>query len=100
MILCYEAGRETVNGMPNIGLKSLSELREAYESSARLMMPSQVIGIAMNSRLLSAEAAEVERDRVRQEFDLPVCDVFRHGPDELTEAVLQLKQQLENQVDQ
>jgi len=95
MVLCYEAGREKVNGMPHIGLKSLAELKAAYESAAHLMMPSQVIGIAMNSRLLSAEAAEDERERVRREFDLPVCDVLRHGPGELTEAVLRLQSNLE-----
>ena len=60
------------------------------------MMPSQVIGIAMNSRLLTAEAAEDERNRIRKEFELPVCDVFRHGPAELSEAVLQLQQEIQS----
>lgn len=94
MILCYEAGREVVHGMPEITLKPLAELRAAYESTASLMMPSRVIGIAMNSRLLSAEDAEKERARVREEFGLPVCDVFRHGSDELLDAVLELRADL------
>lgn len=94
MVLCYEAGRKAVHGMPDIGLTSLAVLKDAYESAANLMMPSQVIGIAMNSRLLSAEAAEDERSRIREEFALPVCDVFRHGPAELSEAVLKLQQQI------
>ena len=96
MVLCYEAGRKSIHGMPEIGLTSLAVLKNAYESTANLMMPSQVIGIAMNSRLLSAEEAEEERHRVREEFKLPVCDVFRHGPGELTEAVLTLKQQIQS----
>ncbi|MGB1706287.1 MAG: DUF1611 domain-containing protein [Rubripirellula sp.] len=96
MVLCYEAGRKAVHGMPDIGLTSLAVLKDAYESAANLMMPSQVIGIAMNSRLLSPEAAEHERDRIREEFGLPVCDVFRHGPAELSEAVLQLKQKIQS----
>ena len=94
MVLCYEAGRTAVHGMPEIGLTSLAVLKDAYESAANLMMPSPVIGIAMNSRLLSAEAAEDERSRIREEFQLPVCDVFRHGSAELSEAVLKLKQQI------
>ena len=94
MILCYEAGREVVHGMPEITLKPLAELRAAYELIAALMMPSKVIGIAMNSRLLSAEDAETERARVREEFGLPVCDVFRHGSDELLNAVLELRADL------
>jgi uncharacterized NAD-dependent epimerase/dehydratase family protein len=40
-----------------------------------------VIGIAMNSRRVNAEEAEIERERVRAELGLPVCDVIRHGPD-------------------
>ncbi|MDA7864554.1 DUF1611 domain-containing protein [bacterium] len=95
MVLCYEAGRKTVHGMPDIDLASLAVLKAAYESAANLMMPSQIIGIAMNSRLLSAAAAEEERNRVRDEFQLPVCDVFRHGPAELSEAVLKLKQRIQ-----
>jgi hypothetical protein len=31
---------------------------------------------------------------MRDEFGLPVCDVFRHGPDELVDAVLRLKTEL------
>ena len=42
----------------------------------------------MNSRRLSPEAAEEERRRVGEELNLPVCDVIRHGPDELVEAIL------------
>ncbi len=95
MVLCYEAGRKAIHGMPEIGLTDLATLKDAYESAARLMMPSQVIGIAMNSRLLSAEQAEEERKRIREQFQLPVCDVFRHGPSELTAAVLELKQQIQ-----
>ncbi len=43
------------------------------------------------SRRVSAEQAEVERERVRAELGLPVCDVFRHGADELVDAVLEFK---------
>ena len=96
MILCYEVGREGVNGMPHIELQSLNKLREAYETAASLMMPSRVIGIAMNSRLISEEDATEERERIREEFKLPVCDVFRHGPDELVDAVLSLRQRFAN----
>jgi uncharacterized NAD-dependent epimerase/dehydratase family protein len=91
MILCYEAGRKGVNGMSHIGLKSLPELRGSYESMANLMCPSEVIGIAINTRLLSDSEAAQERDRVREQMGLPVCDVIRDGTDELVDAVLDLK---------
>lgn len=94
MVLCYEVGRENVSHMDHIPLKSLSELRDVYETMAGLMMPSKVIGVAMNSRNVSADAAERERQRVRSELGLPVCDVFRHGPDDLLEAINKLSPQV------
>lgn len=94
MILCYEVGREAVNGMPYVGLQPLAALRDAYESMANLMGPSKVIGVAMNTRLISADAAESERARVQDELGLPACDVLRHGPGDLVEAVLGLQSQV------
>lgn len=94
LILCYELGRTTVHGMGHVPLKPLAELCELYESMANLMGPSQVIGIAMNSRAATAEQAEAERQRVSEELGLPVCDVLRHGPEDLIDAVCQLKPQL------
>ncbi len=94
LILCYEAGRTAVHSMEPIPLKPLSQLCETYETLANLMAPCELIGVAMNSRRLGADEAEEERERVRQELGLPVCDVVRHGPDELVEAVLRLKPQL------
>ena len=91
MILCYEAGREGVNGMDHVPLKSLPELRTVYETMAQLMGPSEVIGVAMNSRCLTDDQAERERQRVRSEMGLPVCDVIRHGPEELVKAVFDLQ---------
>jgi uncharacterized NAD-dependent epimerase/dehydratase family protein len=87
MILCYEVGRKYVYGMDGLPLKSLAELVKVNEIMANLMCPSKVIGIAMNSRKVSGAEAERERERVRRELGLPVCDVIRHGPDELLQAI-------------
>jgi uncharacterized NAD-dependent epimerase/dehydratase family protein len=61
---------------------------------ASLAMPSRVIGVAVNSRLLSPDDAEKERDRVRRELGVPVCDVIRHGPGDMVDAVLALRHEL------
>jgi len=94
MILCYEVGRHAVHGMPEMPLAPLKKLREVYETMANLMFPSQVIGIAMNTRRVSAAEAAAERERMRAEFGLPVCDVIRDGPQELVEAVAALRSEL------
>ena len=90
MILCYEVGRKMVYGMDTIPLKPLSQLLKVYETMASLMVPSKVIGIAMNSRKTPADETEREREKIRNEFGLPVCDVIRHGPDELLQAIQQM----------
>lgn len=91
LILCYEVGRRHVNGMPQIPLPALEETLRLNETLANVMHPCRVIGIAMNSRLCTPQEAEAERERVRRRFGLPVCDVFRHGAEELVEAVLRRK---------
>jgi len=93
MIMCYEAGRTRPLGLDHLSLPPLGHIIQMYESLASVRGPSRVIGIAMNSRTLTSGQADVERERARDEFGLPVCDIFRHGVDELVDAVLQLKAQ-------
>ena len=94
MILVYEAGRKNVHGMDYIPLVPLKKIVEVNEMMASLAFPSKVIGVAMNSRVLTPEEAEVERERVRKELGVPVCDVIRHGPDELVDAILAYQHKL------
>lgn len=93
MILCYEVGRETIHGHDHVPLPPLAVVRDVYESLAAAMMPSRVIGISMNSRLVSADEAACQREQVEKELQLPVCDVFRHGPQALVDAVADLYRQ-------
>ena len=90
LILCYEIGRERVTGIPEMPIPPLAEIKRLNEIMANVMQPCEVIGVSMNSRLVSSEEAERERERVRQEFGLPVCDIFRHGSSELADAVEKL----------
>ncbi|MCG8650229.1 MAG: DUF1611 domain-containing protein, partial [Pirellulales bacterium] len=80
LILCFEAGRETFRTMDHVVIPKLSEIKRLCEAMANAAHPCQVIGISMNTRKLSAEQAETQRQRLRDEFGVPVCDVFRHGP--------------------
>lgn len=91
MILCYECGRDEVGGMDGIPLPSLTRIRDLYETMANIQFPSEVIGVAMNSRLIDKDQVEVERERVKSELGLPACDVIRHGADELVQAVLECR---------
>lgn len=91
MILCYQVGRETVRGLDHVRIPPLAEIKKMNEMMASIYQPGVVVGIAMNSSTLSDEQAEAERERVREEFGLPVCDVVRHGSDELVDAIIQFR---------
>ncbi len=93
MILCYEAGRDHLHGMPHVGLTSLERLREAYEMTAGLVESSRVIAVAANTRRLSPAEALRECLQTEQRLGVPCCDVFRDGAGKLVDAVLQLRRQ-------
>jgi uncharacterized NAD-dependent epimerase/dehydratase family protein len=88
LILCYEVGRATVTGVEHVKIPPLAEIKRIFEVMSNIWRPCKVIGVGMNSRRVSADEAERERERVRKELGLPICDVFRHGPDELVQATL------------
>lgn len=91
LILCYEMGRDRIFGMEQYPLPSLKRAIEVYEMAANVMHPCRVIGVAINGNTFSDAEVQAERERVRRELGLPACDVVRHGPDELVDAVLALK---------
>ena len=91
MIFVYEVGRETVTGVDHVRIPPLSRMIEINEMMASVERPTRVIGIAMNSRQIDEAAASAERERVRAETGLPVCDLIRHGSDELVDAIIKFK---------
>jgi uncharacterized NAD-dependent epimerase/dehydratase family protein len=91
MIFVYEVGRETVTGVEHVRIPPLKKMIEINEMMASVERPTRVIGIAMNSRQVDNAAANAERERVRAETGLPVCDLIRHGPDELVDAIVKFK---------
>lgn len=95
LILCYEVGRTMVKGLDNVPILPLQQLVNVYNSIASLRHPCRVIGVAMNGRNISTDEAQAERDRVHRELALPVCDVYRDGADDLAEAVMRLKDDLQ-----
>ncbi len=96
MILCYEMGREVIFGMEDVPLASLEETVAFYESAANLMHPCRVIGVAVNGQHYADDEVADECCRVEDRLKLPACDVIRHGPAKLVEAVRELLPGREN----
>jgi uncharacterized NAD-dependent epimerase/dehydratase family protein len=88
LILCYEMGRETVYGMDQVKLPSLAVFKELYEAMANVMHPCQVIAVGINGRRFGDAEVAREAECVESELGLPACDILRHGPDKLVQAVL------------
>ncbi|NQT40069.1 MAG: DUF1611 domain-containing protein [Planctomycetes bacterium] len=93
LILCYEMGREVIFGMEDFPIPELGKVREFYEAAANIMHPCRVIGVAVNGSKFSAAEVADECRRVGNELGLPACDLIRHGPDTLVDAVLDLRRQ-------
>lgn len=87
LILCYEMGRTTVYGMDHVQLPSLARYKELYETMANTQFPCKVIGVGINGRKFSDREVDEERKRIEAELRLPACDVLRHGPGPLVEAI-------------
>ncbi|MEL6109629.1 MAG: DUF1611 domain-containing protein [Planctomycetota bacterium] len=88
LIYCYEVGRTNVKGLDTVWLHPHRKMMDAYVTNASLRSPAEIIGIAMNGRNASPEEIKAERDRMTAAFHLPVCDVYRDGPDTLVDAVM------------
>lgn len=80
--------------MEDVRLPPLDVLKRLYEDAASLMHPCKVIGVAVNGRRYSDAEVAKECGRIGAEFDVPACDVLRHGPDTLVQRVLAFKQEL------
>ncbi len=91
LVLVYEMGRTTVTGVDHVQIPSLAEIKRMNEIMSNATFRCEMIGIAMNSRRVTDVEAELERRRVQDEFGLPVCDVIRHGPGELVDAVIRFR---------
>jgi len=91
LILCYEMGRRVIFGMEHLPLPPLAEVIDFYQRAANIVHPCRVIGVAVNGQRFSDDEVAEECRRTEDEFGLPTCDVIRHGPHKLVEAVIGLK---------
>jgi uncharacterized NAD-dependent epimerase/dehydratase family protein len=94
LVYCYEAGRTHVKGLDNIPLPQMEDQIEILLKIANLRHPCQLIGIAVNTRLLDPTAAALEVRQAEERFGLPACDVYRDGPQKLVEAAEALRTRL------
>jgi uncharacterized NAD-dependent epimerase/dehydratase family protein len=87
LIFCFEAGRTVVGGLEAVTLPPLKKISELFEVMGSIYQPCKTIAVAMNGSKVSPDAARDIARQVEVEFQLPVVDVFRDGPNRLLDAV-------------
>ncbi|KAA5803635.1 DUF1611 domain-containing protein [Alkalicaulis satelles] len=89
LVLCHEAGRAHIRGLPHRPLPSLTETLEAHLAAARINNRDvRAAAVSVNTGALTPEAAEAALEAARAETGLPATDPIRHGAGAIVDAVL------------
>jgi len=87
MVMCVDPTRTTIK-YGNAPMRPTGEVIEIYELMARLITPSRVVAVAVNTSELGAERARAEVDSIASEVGLPATDVVRFGVAPIVDAIL------------
>ncbi len=80
LIMCHEAGRPHIKGLPHMPMPSMADCIELNLKHARLTNPNAKLGgIALNCRNLSAEEGAMQRAALEEEFGVPCFDPMITG---------------------
>src|SRR4029453_12669106 len=80
VVVCHEAGRESVLGMPGYSLPTLQETIDLNLTLGRRTNPSICCaGLSINTSRLNGDQAEEYLHRVSSELGLPAADPIRAG---------------------
>jgi uncharacterized NAD-dependent epimerase/dehydratase family protein len=88
LILCHEPTRAHLRGLPDYPLPSLEALRDVSLTMARMVnADAAVVGVAVNTAALPAEAAQEGLAAIERRLGLPAVDPFRQGAGRLVDAL-------------
>ena len=80
IVVCHEAGRKNVLGIPGYALPTLSQTIELNLTLGRRTNPAiRCAGVSINTSRLSADESEQYLQRVSDEIGLPAADPIRAG---------------------
>ncbi|HLA84986.1 MAG TPA: DUF1611 domain-containing protein [Thermoguttaceae bacterium] len=96
IILVCQLGREFLDDGGRFPIVPIERLRPFIEEAANLVHPCRSIGVAVNGRGFPDDQVAAECERLEASLGLPTCDVLRHGPEKLVQAVLNLQQEKRN----
>ncbi|WP_408959316.1 DUF1611 domain-containing protein [Natrinema sp. 74] len=87
LVLCHEAGRETIHGYESFALPSIPTYVDLYESIAAPVAESEVVAGTINTAGLEDDAAHTAVEEYADALGAPATDVLRFGTDDVLEAL-------------
>ncbi len=89
LVLCHEAGRTHMRGLPDRRLPGLAECLERNLEVARLTSPDvRAVGVCLNTSALDPDAALRLCDRTADVLGLSCADPIAHGVDAIIDELL------------
>lgn len=89
LVLAHEPTRTHMRGLPDYALPKLEDLRDQALAMARIANPAcQVIGVSVNTKALSDDAASALCQDIEDRMGLPTVDPYRHGAARLVDALV------------
>ncbi len=80
LVLCHEPTRHHMRGLPNQPLPDIATCLNANVEAAKLTNPqAKMVGISINTKLMSPEAANAYLKEMADEHNLPCVDPVRTG---------------------
>ena len=91
MILCHIAGNNSLRSLENIKIPDLKKFIDLNENLASVLgtyPKAKVVGVALNTTLMSDEDAKNYIEIVEKETGVPSTDVIRFGGDRIFSQLL------------
>jgi uncharacterized NAD-dependent epimerase/dehydratase family protein len=90
LVICHEAGRAHMRGLPGRDLPSLADTIIANVEAAKLTNPNVVVvGLAFNTSYLAAAEREALCQEAADRFGIPAQDPVAHGVSLIVDRMLE-----------
>lgn len=92
LVLCHEAGRETIEDYPDFPLPNFGDCMDYYIFAAKLTNPNvHFVGMSINTSKMDEASAKVYLAEIEKEYNLPCCDPVRTGVGAIVDRLVAMK---------
>ncbi len=83
LVLCHDPGRETIGGYESFPIPDPAEAVDLYETVGSAIAPTRVVGGAVNTYGMEADAAAETVEAYGEAIGVPATDPVRYGADDI-----------------